>query len=152
MSIGTIILFSLVQLLSFELLGEPSNWPVATSDGVPIFENVNQLGGKNGASAFFWVCGNPIRFSIYCDNLGNNDLEGPKAEMQIVFETGGLIHDYGQRHGIEKSECIQLKNEIKKETRKMPFCIRGELVSVKAKEIGWIFHEFRSLNGAKIFD
>jgi hypothetical protein len=130
-------------LLSFHLSGPAKSEDLADGDFVETFQNLDQLEGRRG-KAVFWVCSTSGKPSVRCDDLGINELEGPKAELQITFRSRALVHEYGQRHGIQTKECRRMKRLIDRRKNRS-FCIRGQFASIEEKnKIGWVFYEYRN--------
>ncbi len=103
-----------------------------------------------------WVCINPKSSPIVlkCDDLGINEIEGPKEELQIVFSRAGLVHEYGLRHGITRIECRRIYSKLEAmKSKSAEICFRGDLASSltvttgmrgNQKRVGWVFDEAKT--------
>jgi hypothetical protein len=114
----------------------------------PLFDGVRTL--QEGLNGPRWVCSKlNDKIKIKCDDLGINELEGSKSELQINIFSKDYKHEYGLRHGIESRECIRIKDSISQILSKNKnVCFRGQFVSMdktpKPPIVGWVFDEARS--------
>ncbi len=116
----------------------------------PLFMDVVDL--RIGVKEQRWVCTEiKDQMVIKCDDLGVNELEGPKEELQIDIRSKKYIHQYGLRHGILKQECRRMKRKILNLlVSDKEVCFRGQLVSVNPNDkpilVEWLFDEVMTRN------
>lgn len=103
-----------------------------------------QMKSQLGRRAVYWVCSHNTKVQkIVCEDMGVHETEGAKADLSIEIITGRDRHAFGLRHAIPMAECSNLSRRIKKKLdHHREFCIRGDLTSIEASEIGWVFQEF----------
>ncbi len=113
-----------------------------------LFSNSSVL--KDGIKEWRWVCTkHSDKILIECDDLGINELEGEKRELQINIKSKNYAHEYGLRHGILKRECERIKNGINELLSKnKTACFRGQFVSTNLDSnpaiVEWVFDEAKS--------
>lgn len=100
----------------------------------------------------FWVCSDShskLR-QVRCDDLGVDELEGPRAELVVLLEQKKFVHQYGLRHAASLMECARMRGQIKRlAAQSARYCIRGEAAGDEQTPSGkilqgWVFDEFRT--------
>lgn len=120
-----------------------------------VFAGKESVLGKEGRNAVLWVCAaSDVREpKVICSDLGINELEGPKAELQMFIRNERVSHHYGLRHGIALSECVELRRSIRRLLSKSTsFCVLGQYASLEETTQGstyeWVFHDFKTSHGS----
>lgn len=121
-----------------------------------VFAGARDVEGRSGLYSPFWVCVWPkqVKAKVICEDLGINEWEGPKAELQIVITGKDAVHEYGLRHAIPLMECASMRNKIRKLLKSSrQACIRGNYVwhesnlPRKQEFFSWVFFEFQTEQG-----
>ncbi len=123
--------------------------------GVSVLAGVEELSSVKAGRVERWICSEAgsAGIDVTCDDLGVNELEGPKAELQVAVRLNGDVHEYGLRHGVAKSECIAMKRAIDRLIESSPrYCLRGQFADLERASglnvVGWVFFEFRGPTGS----
>lgn len=118
-------------------------------------------GGKGFCRRWFCVPKKQAQIKVKCADLGINELEGPKAVLEISLKYVGQEHSWSVRHGQLLEECVFYRSKIKKTLNALKdfdtYCVRGDYVDREAvseyigspvplSEHHWIFHEFVTTN------
>ena len=118
----------------------------------PVFSEDHDLEMSWNGHMPYWVCSTKNeKLLVRCEDLGVNELEGPKGELVVRIDGKRISHEYGLRHGVLMTECRKMKRQIVAASlRDKLFCFLGVRADDVTKhedgrsEFGWVFFEFRS--------
>jgi len=143
----------LAYLAPYMALGQPLKLDL---EKAPLLQSIESLKGREGRYTPFWICSDSdsAQVKARCVDLGTNELEGAKSELQIILTGANLRHEFGQSHGIATKECRRLRTAIYHSIKKQsPFCFRGNFIkmsrsSLNQSHVDWVFLELLTYSGS----